>query len=166
MFDNEGGGGGERNGISANKGPSSGSSGSLQAPEARIPRGCVGRGSLEKKHLSPHSPASFIIFFPLRRNTLLRVTLKYLPKPEEGEKENGGVAGLDVLISPRKTEWGALDSSSQGKQQQRTPRRLLPGPLFLRLHPGAPSSPPLRLFFLLILKAGPDNLLEIWKERQ
>lgn len=127
MFDNEGGGGGERNGISGNKGPSSGGSGSLQVPEARIPQGCIRRGSLEKKHLSPHSPASFIIFFLLRRNTLLRVTLKYLPKPEE-EEENGGVAGLDVLISPRKTEWGALDSSSQGKQQQRTPNEASPRP--------------------------------------
>lgn len=111
MFDNEGGGGGERNGISTNKGPSGGSSG--------LSPGSGGQnssGPCWKRHLSPYSPASFIIFFLLGRNTLLRVTLKYLSKPEEEEKENRGVSGLDILIFPRKTEWGALDSSSQGKQ--------------------------------------------------
>lgn len=58
----------------------------------------------------PLLPSIFIIFFLLGRNTLLRVTLKYLSKPEEEEKENRGVSGLDILIFPRKTEWGALDS--------------------------------------------------------
>lgn len=139
------------------KAPPVAAPGSLQVPEARITQGRW------KRHLSPQLPRIFYYFlFLLRRNTLLRVTLKYLSKPEEEEKENGGVSGLDILISPRKNEWGALDSSSQGKDGNTLLRRLLPGPLFLQLQAASSFLPSswgsvlllllLPLFFLLILR--------------
>ena len=104
------------------------------------------------------------------------MTLKYLSKPEEEEKENGGVSGLDILISPRKNEWGALDSSSQGKQRQHTPKEASPRPavpsasgslllpsFFLGLRPPPPPPPPLLSPYS---QAGPESLLKTWKERQ
>lgn len=68
-----------------------------------------------KKNTFPPLPQPFIIILLLRSSTLLRVTLKYLPKPELERKGNCNVFLLDIFIFPRKIKRYAWDSNSQGK---------------------------------------------------